>query len=83
MIAWVCHHSYPGQYAKKRTTKAVFIYRAPFVSKLFRVAGEMERTIDLLLRPKWQNIDEIFRQTSTRHFVHKWTGFLDNNQPDS
>ena len=35
-------------------------YGAPFVSKLFLVTGETERNIDLILRPKSQNIDPIF-----------------------
>ena len=58
-------------------------YGAPFVSKLFLVTGETERNIDLILRPKSQNTDPIFRQISTRFSAKKSTRFCDKNQPDS
>ena len=48
-------------------------YGAPFVSKLFPVTGETERNIDLILRPKSQNIDPIFQQKSTRFSAKKST----------
>ena len=49
---------------------------------LFLVTGETERNIDLILQPKSQNIDRIFRQKSTRFFAQKPTRFLDTFQPD-